>query len=75
MKTTTPREFVHHHLLDLSWHPPVGSHYRDAPHAVMEVTRVTEFSVYYRRKGAPGNRGVFSLGRKTFEREYPEVLS
>ena len=61
--------FTHKHYLDPWWKPAEGERYSDAPHAVMEVTRVTRDTVYYTY--ADSNTGRYKMPREQFEREYP----
>lgn len=47
-------EFEHAFLLDRNWKPDVakGEKYKDAPHEICRVTKVTPWAVYYRQVGA-----------------------
>lgn len=46
--------FEHAFLLDRDWTPDItrGEKYKDAPHEVCRVTKVTPWAVYYRQVGA-----------------------
>jgi hypothetical protein len=66
------RTFVHQHYLDPDWQPGPGERYRDAPRALMEVSRATSTHVWYRYAG--GTSSGWVMPRETFEAEYPNVL-
>jgi len=57
-------EFTHDHKLDLSWKPGPGQKYADAPKARMQVTRVTNNTIWFTYAGQTGPG--WCLQRSTF---------
>jgi hypothetical protein len=63
--------FRHRHFLDPAWKPSAGERYRDAPKAMMIVTRVTATTVYFTYVGS--TRGAWKLARQSFNDQYGET--
>lgn len=66
--------FVHKHRLDTMWKPDPhkGERAIDAPHEVMQITRVTGRTVYFGVVGA--SKADTRMDRDTFEAEYGDAL-
>ena len=56
--------FEHARQLNTAWKPGPGQKYADAPHAIMEVTRIASPIIYYRPLGSHG--AAFYASRDEF---------
>lgn len=53
------------HLLEPTWKPGEGQKYKDAPKALMVVTRVTSTSVYYDYQSLHPRKGAAFVASRT----------
>jgi hypothetical protein len=72
-----PITFTHKHFLQPGWKPGPGEKYKNGPKALMVVTRVKMYDVFYTYVDATPkqvSRGAFCMSRYQFDRDYPGVL-